>query len=428
MVDVMVTGGRIPPDIQYYFDGALECFDIPPDVYLWGKYFCPNSTELLDNMERDDRLQVPGHHGSTLTNYGKQFELHYLEWQKTAQPEAVALCLAFGVTYMGSTKAIISEICNTLVEDEYGVLAGVSYYVQNTRFKKNGLVFYDGVKMFERKKHFLDARYRIREQWEALEHPDYSQLRLTWPQLPGADTIREYLYYDEEEGFTTKKPAPDKKTKRALKRSAKLLDSVTGENTVQMFLSGEEVSVVGQKYRFSLTKEKYGTLNSSHGSATTKVYDKETNEFICGLCIYTQNVTVFDHLASIVLHCKSGLEDLIIEEANITQRGKIDLLPQSKLDQIDGKNQLTDHATEIININGIESELTIVESDPLARSIRGPHYKLIDQRKHLVDAANKKAKEKLVQRIQRKYPHLFIQPKLLTPQIRQLFSGPRAII
>lgn len=426
MVDVMVTGGRMPPDIQYFLDGSAECFDIPVDVYFWGRYFCPNLTELIDNMDKDASLVVPGHHGSTLTNYGMQLERMYLEWQNQADPHAVALCLAYGMHFMPSPEKIIGDLCNTLVDDELGTIAKISFYSSNTRHQKDGLVYFDGMKMFERKRHFMESRARIIRQWDEVKELDLREIKLVWP-----EPIRYVDFIDE---YRSSKPAPEKSTRKALKRSAKLLDAVAGENTVKLFLSGSEVSVTGNKYRFSLTKDKYGSITGSHGAAVTRVYDVASNEFICGLCVYTKNVTVFDHLASIVLHCKSGLEEVIIDEANVTERGRIDLLPKTKYDKLMGLNKpepfLDADDFEHVGLREIEDRFDIVErkENSIAAAIYGPGYRLVAQRKRKVDQANEKAKSKLVHRIRRKHPELFVKPSTPVAHLAQLFNGPQRLL
>lgn len=416
MTDIVITGGRVPPDIQYYLDGALECFDIPTDVYLWGRYFCPNITELLDSFDHEMDLQDQNH-GTRLSNYGARLERLYLDWQETADPNAVALCLAYGVHYSGNAKQIVREICGSLVEDERGVLNGIEYYQSMTEHTSNGLVYYNGLKMFERKRGFLESRYRIQKQWASLEKvPDFTQFKLIWPERPTLGEI-----YDEMEWEDRRKPkAPEKSKKKALKRSAKLLDSITGENTVQMFMSGQEISVVGQKYRFSLTKQKHGSIAGSHGSAETRVYHKDSDEFVCGLCVYTQNVTVFDHLASIVLHCKSGLEDLIIEEANITARGNLELLPESKLKQIEERKRPTNVQLALDAIESVEES----DENRIQRSIYGAHWREVLARRDRVHRENEIAVEKLVNRVTKKFPHLFATPRRTIPGMHLLFSGP----
>ena len=403
MVDVAVTGCGMPPDIQYFLDGSLECFNIPPDVYLWGMYFCPNITAVIDGMDSVTELQDENH-GQRLNNYGARLEQIYLEWQKTADANAVALCLAYGITYSGQPKQILREVAGTLVEDELGVLAGLGAYKELIRHQKDGIVYFDGPKLFERHRSFFESRYRIRRQWETLDKPDFTTINLIYPFTPSP-----------QRGKAS--PPPEKTKKKALKRSANLLNSITGEPTVQLFLSGEEVSVTGRRYRFSLTKQKWASIGGSHGTADTRVYHNETGEFVCGLCVYTPNVTVFDHLASIVLHCKSGLEDLIIDEANITSRGNTSLLPESKIKQIDAENQITrNEAVEAIEYTDMQKSVS--------RSIFGPRWLEMEPRKQRISALNEIAVDKLYKRVLKKYPHLFEAPTDRIPRVAELFFGP----
>lgn len=383
MPTLQISPRNIPHDIQYFLDCSIECFDIPPDVYLWARLFSTNITELIDNLGKMD-FGDP-YHSSTLHRWGEEIERVYLEWQSNAPLEEVQLCLAYGLQYGTNVDQRIRELANTLVEHSTGIIGTIGYYRDHIRHRTpDDITYYDGVKLVERKLSHFQSLYRINKQWHAMpEKPDFSTWTIEYPPRPSPAELREQL-------GITRKPV-DKKVKKALKRSAALLDSVTHEPTTKLFLSGDEVSVTGQKYRFSLTKDPYASLtNGSHGSCRTRVYDATTNEFIAGLCVYTPNVTVFDHLASIVLHCKSGLEDVIINEANITERGNIDLLPEEKRLSLQPKElNLSDEEESPVGLFG--QSVVRISSKMKAR----------------IDRLNLIQQDKTVQRVMRKYPFLY---------------------
>jgi len=435
MVDVAVTGGPIAHDIQYYLDCAAECFDIPPDVYIWARTFHPNLTQLVDSFDEDPTLRGDdNNHGNWLSRCGDRLEKLYLEWQEWADPNAVAFCLAYGVTYSPTSEFVLNQICNTLVDDEQSVLTGIAYYDSARTYAKDGLVYYDGLKLFQRKRGFFESLRRIHLQWEQFEaKPDLRELRLVYPPRieQNLDDVQILEIEDPNRGnyrpnrLARRKPKPlPKEKKKALRKSADLLNTLTGSNTTQLFLSGKEVTVTGQKYVFSLTKELRSSLTTSHGSATTSVYDKASGEFVCGLCVYTAGVTVFDHLASLVLHCKSGLEDQIIMDANITKKGRMDLLPAAKREQIElERRRWAPQEVEVINLADIESQLEIVENR-VAVSLFGENNKARMARESKVRAANDLAKRKLIHRIKRKHPDFFRNPTVRFNEIRRLAHGP----
>jgi hypothetical protein len=384
LVDIVLTGGGMPPDIQYYLDGSIECMDITPDVWFWAKYFCPNITNIIDSFDNDPHEIGNDDNTSYLTSWGNKLESIYLNWQKQTDTNNVALCLAYGLHYSRNKEIFLQEICNTLVDDENSPLRGIKFYDNIIRYTKNNMVYYDGVKLFEHKRHFFDSLVRIKNQWDNLSNkPDFTNINIKY-----SDETLEALQYKRS---IVQYELPKQK-KKALRKSSDLLDTITGEKTTQLYLSGNEISVTGQKYRFALQKAPYSTLSTSHGSVTTKVYDKATNEFICGLCVYSANVTVFDHIASIVLHCKAGMEDQIIMDANVTEKGNIELLPEDKLKAFlkSSLNELTDQ----------------LFSDKDLETITG--IKKIKSREKIIEKENKKAQTKLFKTLKKKYGNLLL--------------------
>lgn len=423
MPTIAVTGGRIPPDIQYYLDGAIECYDIPPDVYFWARTFEPEITRILDNFDSDPELIAIRDHSTRLSSYGDQIEAKYLQWQLTAPFEEVALCLGYGLTWTPDMPKFISDVAHTLVDARHGMMAGV--YAEYITHQTDILNFYNGMRMFERKLGFLQSLYRIQQQWDALEsQPDFSDYEIVYPPEMSREDARNAIEYEDNHGHIRQRAprsrpkGPRKETKKALKRSAELLDGITGEKTTSLFLSGGEVVVTGQKYKFVLTKQKYGSITSTHGSAQTKVYDLATDEFICGLCVYTPNVTIFDHLASIVLHCKSGLEEQIILDANITTRGNMALLPESK--------KLTELAytrnQEIID--ALDGEDQPRDVNRMLRHINGIHYQEIQKQKSYIDNLNNKLRMKTTKRVLRKYAGIVPKRVVRNERLKMLFYGP----
>lgn len=334
MSTVQITGGYNPPDIEYFLDGSIECFDITPDIYLWGKFFKEGFTQLLDHLENEPNEYE--NHSDRLNFFGQRLEEEFLKWQETADPNAVALCLAYGATYSTNVESIINGLVGQIVE--YKDPTFPAFRLAKVCYETKDLIYYDGLAYVERKISYFKSRQRMLKQWEEIKDTvDWASLRIEWPQPKRIKFRVDGELEEEWVDFDSYRPKPKpikKEQKKALKRSAELLNNLTGENTVSLFLSGQSVEVTGNKYRFELTKQQFGSITGSHGSANTRVYDIATGEFVCGLCVYTENVTVFDHLASLVLHCKAGLEEQIIQDANITTHGNLELLPKDKRDDV----------------------------------------------------------------------------------------------
>lgn len=377
MPTITLTGTPPAHDVMYFLDSAAECFHIPPDVYLWAKYFHPNITGLVDSLDSLEELKGQSHL-HTLARWGHYLEKLYLDWQQEAPIEEVTLCLGYGLNYLPTIKDIVHNLVGTLVDRTDSFMVDLAINKDFEAHRTTDLVFYDGIKKFHSQQACMESFYRIKAQWEALEvKPDFKDYQVITSPPPTLNELRAHVRGKEQ----AQKIFP-KETKRALKRSAEVLDSIAGKNTASLFLSGEEIIVTGQKYKFSLTKDPYGTITGSHGACRTRVLCAETNEFIASLCIYTPNVTVFDHLASLVLHCTSGLEDIIIMESNIINRGNIDKLPPAKIEEIT-KPRISDS----------EYDLFMGETKAIAR-----------KKRDLLELKNQKMHNKLVSRVACEFP------------------------
>lgn len=377
-----------PPahDVMYFLDCSVSSFHIPLDVYLWATKFHPNITQLVDSLDSMEDLKKD-QHMSTLETWGAYLEKLYLEWQQDAPWEQVVLCLGYAIHYMPSIEHIVAETAGTLVDDSTGVFASLDYYKQYERHTSNGIVFYDGNKMLAKNTPHMQSLFRVIAQWDALEKkPDFSQFEIKFRPAPNLNELRNAVRSKKQDVR-----ALPKETKRALKRSAEVLDSIAGESTSSLFLSGKEIIVTGQKYKFSLTKDPYGSIVGSHGACTTRVLCAATDEFIASLCIYTPKVTVFDHLASLVLHCNSGLEDVILMEANIIERGNIEKLPPAKLEEITRPRT----PTEFLDFDIIEG----FRRKPIESTA-------ISKRKEFIQKKNLSARRKLVKNLALQAPWL----------------------
>jgi len=392
-----------PPahDVMYFLDCSVSSFHIPLDVYLWATKFHPNITQLVDSLDSMEDLKKD-QHMSTLEAWGDYLEKLYLEWQQDAPWEHVVLCLGYAIAYMPSIDQLVRQTASTLVDDANSILSTIDTYKRFQRHTSNGIVFYDGKQMLAEHTNHLHSLYRISAQWDALEvKPDFSEFEIIHRRDPELEVFQTRLK-------TAEVKVLPKETKRALKRSAQVLDSIAGESTSSLFLSGKEIIVTGTKYKFSLSKDPYGSISGSHGACVTRVLCAETDEFIASLCIYTPNVTVFDHLASLVLHCTSGLEDVILMEANIIQRGNVEKLPAAKLEQLNAPKR----PVEFLDYEVVEG---FTRKSLESAAIR--------KRKEYIQKKNLSARRKLVQRLALEVPWLTKVEK--QPHIRELFFNPR---
>lgn len=304
----------IAPDIQYCIDSLMEFKTLPPDVYAWLIWFNEDTNGLIDSYDNSRETL-----DQTISGQAIWLEEKYIEWQKTAPVEHVAFCLAYAVfNRPKNIRHELRELVGQLAIPESSFVRDMPRAI-----KKNGIHIYNPYDELKRNERYFSFWDRIERQWNEFEHKDM---------------IREFKITHEYKRSTQtpsqvqipvpKKTEIKKETKKALKRSAKLFETYAGDGSTGLFLSGEEIRITGKKYIFVLKKTSSVTM--SHGACSTTVLDATTGNFIAKICVYSPNVTVFDHMVSIIFHCKAGMEDLIIKESNVMTCADYSKLPEEK--------------------------------------------------------------------------------------------------
>lgn len=321
----------VPHDIRYYLDSALEAYYIPLDVYVWATTFCPNITKLIDEMDEHPRYehfkQKVGKQ-SSLVSAGLLLEHEYLEWQQKVPTEYSALCLGAAIKLF-SLEGFVKNTLGPVVESKRSSFPLIKIWDDYVRYETDEYRVYDAVRYArDNQKFALASLKRIVDQWNSLsENPDFSEYRLIRERYELAPNYNHQLHRQDLVDLLRGQSIIKKPVRKALKRSSELLDDVAGQGTTSLFLSGKRLVVSGRKYDFHLTKD--GSIAGSHGACRTVVYQSGTDNFVAQLCVYTDKVTVFDHLASIVLHCQAGLEDEIINQSNLISVSDLELLPDA---------------------------------------------------------------------------------------------------
>jgi phage pi2 protein 07 len=105
-----------------------------------------------------------------------------------------------------------------------------------------------------------------------------------------------------------------KKDRRVINRSIRLLSSLIGQDHTRMFISGDRIRIEGRHCVYELSKT--GRMAAEHGGSGLSIFTKEDDIHLCDICVYTQGVPILDHIASIVLHVRSGDEEPILNIGN----------------------------------------------------------------------------------------------------------------
>jgi hypothetical protein len=106
------------------------------------------------------------------------------------------------------------------------------------------------------------------------------------------------------------------KERRVIKRSVKFLTRLLGHDTTRMFIGGDNIRIEGKHAIYELRK--VSRLNSAHGGfRALSIFHKEHPDLLlCNLCIYTPDVPLLDHVASLVMHIQAGEEEEILRIGN----------------------------------------------------------------------------------------------------------------
>lgn len=110
--------------------------------------------------------------------------------------------------------------------------------------------------------------------------------------------------------------APDKKRRKILKRAAALVVATLGASTMTALARGEPIVIPGEKFDLQLIVP--DLLLKGHGGIHASVLDKEKRHSLAKLCVYVKETLAIDQVVSMGLHMQSGLEDEILNTANVT--------------------------------------------------------------------------------------------------------------
>lgn len=112
------------------------------------------------------------------------------------------------------------------------------------------------------------------------------------------------------------KPLPDPKRK-LLRRAAAIAETVIGSELTRAFVKGDEVELPGNQV--SLVIARRGSLAAiGHGNVAVAVKDPISGEQLAQLCVYFEDTPALDQLTAFALHMQAGLEEELINTANIT--------------------------------------------------------------------------------------------------------------
>ncbi len=334
MFDRSVEASLPAPDVRYVLDSSFQLGHIGGDTYFYLMEIAQDANEIVDNHQ--EYAANYDSHWQRLIHMGYYFEDHYVRWRATNSADA-KLASFQGLTNLPD---IILEVANScagkLIEDGHHSLNSKALDILNKTFE------FEGTKQIMRR-----TLRRAQHDFNGWTAKEISDLRLVVDgrraenrRAYDAAIARMYENMDAQindtitatvvstlgaSGSTNERSIKNtqkllnervKQQRRAIKRSVKFLTKLVGHDTTRMFISGDRVRFEGQHAVYEL--QKVSNLSNPHGGyRALSVFDKEHPELmLCNICIYTPDVPLLDHVASLVMHIRAGEEDEILKIGN----------------------------------------------------------------------------------------------------------------
>lgn len=308
-------GRRLPDDVDYFISSAVECLDLPYDIGFWLQYFCPNPGDLINADNHGRPLGQEQHPEDLYVGTGMALERvrkSYDKWfnNNNVSIDEKMLCLCSGVS---SIRYVLRESCKFLAqaavhEDHEGMFYRrdppntkvIRRFRANTITAKGG--HYD-IKVYD---------------WKNPEFFDYAFPKRNIDDIKRLLSLIENIGELPDDVLVLVTPIRklawrvyDRKQRKAIRRGVEVLAELIGMDKTKEFIVTRKLDIPAEKFTFRLKLEH---LSESHGGVSTQVLVKD--EPVCNLCIYTPDTPILDHVASVILHVRAGLEDDLINTGN----------------------------------------------------------------------------------------------------------------
>jgi hypothetical protein len=301
----------------------MQCGQISGDAYHYFMEIATNTNQILDGYQ--DRSDFD-RHWNRLIDMGLYMEEHYLNWRHSKPANAPhasfmglrAIPFAISGFLRDSTSHIVDDgfesVCPeslAKIDQRFGFHNTIQVMRRSLRRAEADLGNYSAQDMRGLQTEIDAERERrqlaLREQMNAIMRQNRQGGDVVWQDIVQADAqdtklARQFLKNSEQ------------KNRGIIKRSIKFMSRLAGSDTTRIFLSGQVIRFEGEHAIYELKKTS-GVLNS-HGGAKLSLFTKDTDLHLCDICIYTPNVPLLDHVASIILHVRTGHESDILDIGN----------------------------------------------------------------------------------------------------------------
>ena len=356
------------PDVRYVLDGSLQFGHIAGDTHFYMMEWAANANQLVDEHEDNAPYDT---HWKRLTAAGLYYENEYLKWRADNREEAKFASIATIGSLAQSFRDRVHACADKLVENKHTSLSReamrdleMSYnYPEQVQILRRAVhraakdfdgwtnrdfveLHGDVEKVYDRNRERYDQAINQICNNAQLQVGTYlanvtnigsnaTPLIATYDnegntavicQVTAANITAHTINCqtnllrmpDEAEVRRAQKTllARQRADRKVIKRSVKFLSKLIGEDTIRLYLSGEAIRIEGRHAIYELKKT--CRLGYAHGGwPALAVYEKEYPDLmLCNICLFTPNVPLLDHVASIVMHIQAGEEDQILKIGN----------------------------------------------------------------------------------------------------------------
>ncbi len=318
----------LPHDIAYCIDSAVESFDITSDIGVYFHHF--NQMPFVDEFDRRDAQQDWEDRNRGFASWlGDLYDNWF--FSSAAHPSQQAWCMR--VAGMSLTRTLGEKL-----DHQHNT------YVSNAL--KAGQDPLDQAILDA----YLDTDVAMAHSGRLIERLARRVSHAPLGKIEQAFADKETLLDEVEVGeilmanYTREldiltghvAPGPNVKVhrlvskmrkarKKRLKKSSNFASALIGPNDVTMFVGGQEIVTVGERYAFRVGKNDISSMD--HGALRIEVWNRENEDRLFNLCWYVPETPIFDQLAALVMAVKVGDEEEIIRIGNasgITEQARND--------------------------------------------------------------------------------------------------------
>jgi hypothetical protein len=415
---IIACGRRgMSPESSYFLDGCHSCNDITTDVATFVRMAGFDLDAFLDTYDWRSG-ERPRDHSYNLMMCARTVRGHYLNWRSQATTEQRAACslsLLYGIGEQFRDFAWdVSDNCVSSMlrrEQKLDTLEGELQsrsYIEGTIRQRERINYW-----------CRDVREGLG--WLRADYAASDKGVL-------ADVLRRYIENDMSDcviygsemasqitatTITGQIPRGSQITRRkrklvrqAIKRSSEMFRRVIGDNEVRAFMRGDPITLEGTLFNYVVKKnqsviEHTARPHGGHIPYDLAVYDCETRERLCRICVYFSSTPVLDQIAGMALFIKSGEEEELLHASNMfdrcaefdqhptmqrlgkTSRGKANALGEVTGAQIDRLSNTID--THFLTTFGVSGKTFNEEIVPWRARMRDP---IIDVLGHMIRLPN----------------------------------------